>query len=66
MAEFANETQPWVDWLFLIVTGIIAWHGIRHRDDDGHPTFVHLLFGCIAAVYFFLVLFEDVLGIIDF
>jgi len=25
-----------------------------------------LLFGCIAATYFFLVLFKDVLGLISF
>ena len=50
----------------MIVTGAIAWHGIRYRDEDGKPTFLHLLFGSIAAVYFVLVLFEDVLGIVDF
>lgn len=66
MLENSHDAQPWVDWLFLIVTGAIAWHGIRYRDDAGNPTFVHLLFGCIAAVYFFLVLFQDVLGIINF
>lgn len=66
MLDFASDTQPWVNWLFLIVTGAIAWHGIRYRNEDGKPTFVHLLFGCIAAVYFFLVLFQDVLGVINF
>jgi hypothetical protein len=55
-----------VDWLFLVVTGFIAWHAIRFRDEHGDPDIVRLLFGCIAAVFFFKVLFEDVLGIARF
>ncbi|TVR83782.1 MAG: hypothetical protein EA405_03735 [Rhodospirillales bacterium] len=58
------------DWLinafFLVVTALIAWHGIRYRDAEGKPDFVRLLFGCIAATYFCLVLFQDVLGIVRF
>ncbi len=53
-----------VDLLFLVVTGAIAWHGLRFRDASGRPVGVHLLFGCIAAVYFCIVLFQDVLGVV--
>ncbi len=51
--------QPLVDLVFLVVTGAIAWHGIRYRDADGAPTFGHLLFGCIAAVFFVAVLLQQ-------
>lgn len=66
MFDFTGDLEPLVNLLFLVVTGAIAWHGIRFRDADGESDFVHLLFGCIAAVFFFLVLFQDVLGILRF
>ena len=66
MFEFAGELEPVVNWVFLAVTGYIAVHGIRYRDAEGNTDFVRLLFGCIAAVFFFLVLFQDVLGVVEF
>lgn len=66
MFEVAGKLEPLVNLLFLVVTGAIAWHGIRFRDAAGDSDFVHLLFGCVAAVFFFLVLFQDVLGIARF
>lgn len=48
--------------LFLLITGAIAWHAIRFRDENGDPDVVRLLFGCIAAIFFVKVLLEDVLG----
>jgi hypothetical protein len=66
MFDFAGDLEPLINFVFLIVTGAIAWHGIRYRDADGNTDFVRLLFGCIAATYFFLVLFQDVLGIVQF
>ena len=36
------------------------------KKAEGNTDFVRLLFGCIAAVFFFLVLFQDVLGVVDF
>jgi hypothetical protein len=63
MFESAGSLEPLVNLVFLAVTGFIAWHGIRHRNEEGDGDFVRLLFGCIAAVFFFLVLFQDVLGI---
>ncbi len=66
MFEFAGEFEPTINVIFLVVTGYIAWHGIRFRDAGGNTDFVRLLFACIAAVFFFLVLFQDVLGVISF
>jgi len=66
MFEAAGEFETLVNWIFLGVTGFIAVHGIRYRDEAGNTDFVRLLFGCIAAVFFFLVLFQDVLGIVEF
>lgn len=54
-----------VNIVFLIATGAIAIHGIRYRDEKGESDFVRLLFGCIAALFFVLVLLKDVLGIIS-
>lgn len=58
--------QPLIDLAFLVVTGFIAWHAIRHRGEGGEPDAVRLLFGCIAALFFLRVLFEDVLGVVRF
>lgn len=66
MFGFAGEAETAVNVLFLAVTGFIAWHGITYRTEDGNPDVVRLLFGCIAAVFFLLVLFQDVLGVVQF
>jgi hypothetical protein len=66
MFEFVGEAEPLVNLIFLAVTGYIALHGIRFRDKEGKADTVRLLFGCIAAVFFFLVLFQDVLGLVRF
>ena len=66
MVDVGGDYQTLVNLLFLVVTGLIAWHGVRFRDAEGKTDFVRLLFGCIAATYFCLVLFQDVLGIIQF
>ncbi len=66
MFEFAGEAEPLVNLIFLAATGFIALHGIRFRDEEGNSDFVHLFFGCIAAVFFFMVLFQDVLGVVHF
>ena len=58
--------KPLVNIVFLVVTGAIAWHGLHQRSPDGKADFVHLLFGCIAALFFFTVLFQDVLGLVQF
>ena len=66
MFEFVGEAAPLVNITFLAFTGYIAVHGIQFRDDEGNSDFVHLLFGSIAAVFFFMVLFQDVLGVVHF
>jgi len=66
MFSAAGSFELLVNLIFLIVTGFIAVHGIRYRDKNGRTDFVRLLFGCIAAVFFFLVLFQDVLGLVQF
>ncbi len=66
MFEFAGDLEPFVNYVFLAVTAVIAVHGIRFRDAEGRSDFVRLLFGSIAATFFFLVLFQDVLGIVSF
>lgn len=55
-----------INIVFLAATGAIAVHGIRYRTEEGKPDTVRLLFGCIAAVFFVLVLFQDVLGLTSF
>jgi len=60
------EYEKLVNIIFLIVTAFIAVHGITYKKEDGERDFVRLLFGCIAATYFFLVLFSHVLGLITF
>ena len=66
MFEFTGAWEMPINILFLAATGYIAWHGIRYRDAEGRTDFVRLLFGCIAATFFFLVLFQDVLGVVRF
>lgn len=66
MFEFAGPIAPVVDLIFLAVMGFIAWNGIRYRDAEGNLDAVRLLFGCIAAAFFVLVLFQDVLGVARF
>jgi len=69
MLEFLEVEDPAtnlaINWIFLAATGAIAWHALRVRNEDGKADFVHLLFGCIAALYFVGVLFQDVLGLIE-
>lgn len=66
MFEFAGELETPINYLFLLVTAAIAIHAIRYRDAEGKTDFVRLLFGSIAATFFFLVLFQDVLGVVSF
>jgi len=61
-----QEYENLVNIIFLVATALIAHHGITFRKEDGEREFVRLLFGCIAATYFFLVLFKDVLGLVSF
>ena len=66
MFGIPEDYETLVNIVFLVATGAIAWHGIRYRDAEGKSDWVRLLFGCIAAVFFFLVLFQDVLKLAQF
>lgn len=52
------------DWIFIIVTAGIAWHGLTYRDENGESDFVRLLFGCIALLFCLRVLVVDIFKLI--
>ena len=66
MVSVSSEFETLVDIVFLVVTGLIAYNGVRYRDAQGNSDLVRLLFGCIAAMFFFLILFRDVLDLFSF
>ncbi|MGD8407515.1 MAG: hypothetical protein PVG50_03070 [Thiohalophilus sp.] len=53
-----------LDWIFVLVTGLIAYHGLTYRDDNGETEIGHLLFGAIAMLFCVRVLFVDIIGFI--
>jgi len=56
-----QEYEKLVNIIFLVITALIAHHALTYRDEEGKKDFVRLFFGCIAAVYFILFLFKNVL-----
>lgn len=52
-----------VDWIAVMVTGVIAIHGLSYRDAKGERPWVHLLFGAIALMFFMRFLLADILRI---
>ena len=57
-----NYYSRLMDILFVIVTALIAWHGLTFRDANGKKDFVRLLFGTISLLFCLRVLFFDILG----
>jgi hypothetical protein len=53
----------YINIIFLIVTAVVAYHGLSWRDENGESDFVRLLFGSIALLFFFRVLLVDVMGV---
>ncbi|MDA9655132.1 hypothetical protein N9T15_01620 [Pelagibacteraceae bacterium] len=51
-----------MNFVFIIITAFIAWHGLTFRDKNGNRDFVRLLFGSIALLFCLKVFFTDVLG----
>ena len=51
-----------MDIFFVIVTALIAWHGLTFRNANGKKDFVRLLFGAISLLFCLRVLFFDILG----
>jgi len=52
-----------VNWVFVLVTGVIAYHGLTYRTPDGDRDLVRTLFGCIALLFCLRVLFVDILDL---
>jgi hypothetical protein len=57
-----QEYEKLINIIFLVVTALIAHHALTYRNNEGKKDLVRIFFGCIAAVYFFLVLLKNVLG----
>ena len=51
-----------MDFVFIVVTAFIAWHGLTFKDSKGKKDFVRLLFGAIALLFCLRVLFIDILS----
>ena len=49
------------NWIFVAVTGFIAFHGITYKDKKGNKDGVRLLFGCIALLFCITVFAKDIL-----
>jgi len=53
-----------IDWIFLLVTGFVAYHALTHRNEGGENDFGHMLFGAIALLFFMRVLLVDILKLV--
>lgn len=53
-----------LDIVFVIVTGVVAYHGLTYRDENGESEWGHLIFGAIALLFFFRVLLVDIFKLI--
>ena len=56
-----NYYYKYMDILFVIITALIAWHGLTFKDTYGKKDFVRLLFGAISLLFCLRVLFFDIL-----
>jgi len=59
-----EEPHPLVDYIFVLVTAAVAYHGLTYRDAEGERETVHLLFGAIALLFCLRVLFVDILKLV--
>lgn len=57
-------SESLVNFIFVIVTAAIAYHGLTFRDENGDTDAVRLLFGAIALLFCLRVLFVDILGLV--
>lgn len=53
-----------VDYIFVLMTGAIAWHGLTWRDANGEHDTGRMIFGAIGLLFCLRVLFVDILGLI--
>ena len=52
-----------LDWIFVIITAAVAYHGLTFRDENGDKPWVHVLFGSIALLFCVRVLVVDILAV---
>lgn len=53
----------WIDWLLVTGTGLVAFHALTYRDENGERPWVHLLFGAIALMFFMRFLLHNILDV---
>ncbi|MDZ7662690.1 hypothetical protein [Thiohalophilus sp.] len=53
-----------LDWFFVLITALIAYHGLTYRDESGETEIGHLLFGSIALLFCVRVLLVDIIGVV--
>ena len=58
-----DQSENLINLVFIVVTALVAWHGLTFRDEEGQAEWVHLLFGAIALLYCMWILGSDVLGL---
>jgi len=63
LQHVAYRNYKVLDWIFLAVTGFVAYHALTHRNEDGENDTGHMLFGAIALLFFARVLLVDLLKI---
>ncbi len=51
-----------MDIIFVIITALIAWHGLTFKDKNGKKDFVRMLFGSISLLFCIRVLISDILN----
>ena len=51
-----------MDIFFVIITDLVAWHGLTFKDKNGKKDFVRLLFGSISLLFCIRVLITDILN----
>jgi hypothetical protein len=53
-----------IDIAAVLITALIAWHGLTFRTEDGEPETGHMIFGAIALLFCLRFLFVDLLGVV--
>ena len=53
-----------LDVIFVLVTGVVAYHGLTFRDEAGERETGHLVFGAIALVFCLRVLLVDIFKLV--
>ncbi|WP_455206673.1 hypothetical protein [Kaarinaea lacus] len=53
-----------LDIVFVVVTGVVAYHGLTYRDENGESEWGHLVFGAIALLFCLRVLLVDIFNLV--